>query len=248
MSQNTGYRYYNCTGQGLGVQRPDSGALDLARERLSPKLSNPDYLVYRQRRKIFERMLSDLPEGRLAVLDVGGRIPVYRPLLRGRFDRYLVVDPQLAGEVDIVAVGEALPFSDERFDLVICTQVLSYVSDPQRVAEELRRVLKPRGRLFLSAPTLFPAHHDERWRFLPNGLRLLLSGFSDIEIHPEGHSVSGIFRSTSVGVNLFFERNLPRRLIGENLIRLLNFLGGALDGLSRGNDQFTVNHSVIAQR
>jgi SAM-dependent methyltransferase len=215
---------------------------------MDPALSNPDYLVYRQRRKIFERLLSSLPERGLAVLDVGGRIPVYRRLLEGRFDRYVVVDPQLAGEVDTVGVGEALPFSDNSFDLVICTQVLSYVSDPQCVVDETRRVLRSRGTLFLTVPTLFPAHHDERWRFLPDGLRLLLSGFSETEIHPEGHSISGIFRTLSVGANLFFKRRLARKLIAANLIRCLNILGVALDWLSGENDQFTVNHSAIARR
>lgn len=43
--------------------------------------------------------------------------------------------------------GEAIPFADASFDTVICTFTLCSVADPARTAAELRRVLRPGGRL-----------------------------------------------------------------------------------------------------
>ena len=44
--------------------------------------------------------------------------------------------------------AHTLPFPDDRFDVVYCRYVLEHVQDPQRVLEEMRRVLKPGGRVY----------------------------------------------------------------------------------------------------
>lgn len=44
-------------------------------------------------------------------------------------------------------VGEDLPFADNAFDCAVCTYTLCSVVDPQQVLAELRRVIKPGGRL-----------------------------------------------------------------------------------------------------
>lgn len=43
--------------------------------------------------------------------------------------------------------GEAIPFADASFDTVVTTYTLCSVDDPARVLGELRRVLRPGGRL-----------------------------------------------------------------------------------------------------
>lgn len=50
----------------------------------------------------------------------------------------------LAAEV-LVADAEALPFSDDSFDLVWCYGVLHHTPDPERALSEIRRVLRPGG-------------------------------------------------------------------------------------------------------
>lgn len=45
------------------------------------------------------------------------------------------------------AASDQLPFEDESFDNVVCTLVLCTVADPPRALAEVRRVLKPQGRL-----------------------------------------------------------------------------------------------------
>jgi SAM-dependent methyltransferase len=53
---------------------------------------------------------------------------------------------------------EQLPMADETYDLVLCSQVLEHISDPLAVMREIRRVLKPDGQAWLSAPLFFQEH------------------------------------------------------------------------------------------
>ncbi|WP_319641226.1 class I SAM-dependent methyltransferase [Novosphingobium sp. KCTC 2891] len=61
-------------------------------------------------------------------------------------------------------VGEAIPFADASFDTAVCTYTLCSVSDPARVLGELRRVLKPGGRLLFLEHGLAPDAGVERWQ------------------------------------------------------------------------------------
>ena len=45
-----------------------------------------------------------------------------------------------------------LEFEDDRFELVVCFEVIEYVEDPLTVLDELVRVLAPGGLLLVSAP------------------------------------------------------------------------------------------------
>lgn len=249
MKKKDGYKYFLKDHQAPRDREKDvENAVLLGRERLNPSWSNPDFLLYRRRRELFSNWLLNLPSRNLKVLDVGGRIQPYRPLLEGRLEYYWAVDPILGGLVDIIAVGEHLPFCDDSFDLVFCTQVLGYVDEPAKVISELYRVMQPGGLLLLSAPALFPLHHDERWRFLPDGLRVLFSRFARVEILPEGYSISGLFRTTNVCFNIFVQKPLFRKLIAKTLIPILNFIGMYFDRLSNGNDRFTTNFSCLARK
>ena len=51
------------------------------------------------------------------------------------------------------AKGEELPFEKEMFDLIIIDNVLDHCADPDKVVEEMNRVLKPGGIIFFRQNT-----------------------------------------------------------------------------------------------
>lgn len=46
----------------------------------------------------------------------------------------------------------SIPFLDNCFDLVVCSQVLEHIKDDSKVLSEIHRVMKKNGRLILSVP------------------------------------------------------------------------------------------------
>jgi len=220
------------------------------RERLYPSLTNPSWLVLRRRREIFRKWLSRIDGRQLDVLDVGGRIQPYRPLLESRLRRYVAVDLRPSALVEVVARGEQIPLADEQFDVVICTQVLQYIAQPSSAIAEIHRVLKPGGCLLLSAPAAFPRDAEEEcWRFFPVALRQLLSSFSEIETVPEGSSVVGFFRTINVCLNIFVRYPALRSVFHWTLCPLVNLSGELLERIAGSeNDQFAPNYSVWARK
>jgi len=117
----------------------------VARQRLSPSLTNPNYLVLRSRRLIFNSWAREVSGDHLTVLDVGGRYQPYRPLFADRLQRYVAVDVEVTEFVDVIADGQALPFEAASFDVVIATQVFEYFAKPDHAAKEMCRVLRQGG-------------------------------------------------------------------------------------------------------
>jgi ubiquinone/menaquinone biosynthesis C-methylase UbiE len=82
-------------------------------------------------------------------------------------------DPTFSSRL-VPAVGEALPFDDNSFDLVTTFQTLEHVNDVRQCIAEMVRVLRPGGVLYLRAPDyncFFEPHY--RLPFLPKMPRSL---------------------------------------------------------------------------
>ena len=73
--------------------------------------------------------------------------------------------------VSVVGQGEALPFQDGSFDTAVSTLTLCSVADLARVLAELRRVLRPDGRLLLVEHGLSNDPGVARWQGRLNGIQ-----------------------------------------------------------------------------
>lgn len=130
------------------------------------------------------------------LLDAGAGNFRFRELLREKgyiyesqdFDQ--VFDQDSRGKHTYVCDIQCIPVESERFDVVVCTQVLEHLPNPLLAIRELSRILKPGGELFLTTNFLFPIHGApyDFFRFTNFGLEYLCkeSGFSKIEIVARG--------------------------------------------------------------
>jgi len=83
--------------------------------------------------------------------------------------------------IDVVGDAHHLPFENEKFDVILCTEVLEHLHSPEIAISEMERVLKKGGKLILTTRFIYPLHdipHD---------------GGSG------SHSVSGLLRPTGQG-------------------------------------------------
>lgn len=60
--------------------------------------------------------------------------------------------------------GEAIPFEDESFDCVVCTYTLCSVDSQAQTVSELRRILKPGGRLLFAEHGSAPDADVRKWQ------------------------------------------------------------------------------------
>jgi ubiquinone/menaquinone biosynthesis C-methylase UbiE len=106
-----------------------------------------------------------LPRGSF-VLDAGAGASKYRPffahcqyktqdfcLYQGPLVKYLQ-------PIDYVCEITAIPLAAGSVDAILCTEVIEHVVDPMAVLAEFHRLLKPGGKLLLTAPLISHLHME----------------------------------------------------------------------------------------
>jgi SAM-dependent methyltransferase len=112
------------------------------------------------------RLLDIDPDARLRVLCAGcgvGFIPyviarhtawtyIAGELEQERIDRY----PWVRQRLRIVRLdATAMPFPDDTFDLVVCNHVIEHVPAWETLAQELHRVVRPGGLVYVATPNIY---------------------------------------------------------------------------------------------
>lgn len=222
----------------------------LARRRLYPSITNPNYLVLRSRARLITKWIEQIPGKDLRVLDIGGRYQPYRSLLRDRIRQYVALDVVATELVNALGRGEQLPFLANTFDLVIATQVFEYFPKPHIASEQVYEVLKPGGVLIMSVAAVSPRFvEDEHWRYMRSGLRSILAPFSQVEIVAEVFSLGGFCRLINAGLNIFAKYEFVRRVFSVTIFPLVNIVGLGLEKLSLStNDQMAGNYCAMARK
>jgi len=102
--------------------------------------------------KVIAKSLVPPGQGRKA-LDIGCRHGVQSAWLKAQGYEVTSVDVESKYEqCQIVDANKALPFADNCFDLVWCSEVIEHLENPKRSLDEMRRVTKHGGRIILTTP------------------------------------------------------------------------------------------------
>lgn len=132
-------------------------ARKINRQRVKPSLFDYSYLNLRSNLKTLQRFASMVaPESR--ILDAGCGFKPWQDCFPASV-KYIGVDYSCEWAApDALASADALPFADDTFDAIICSEVLEHARHPERCIAELKRVCRPDGLIYISTPFCFPEH------------------------------------------------------------------------------------------
>lgn len=164
----------------------------------------------------FDELLAELGPDAI-VLDLGGgdrQHPDPRVL---NFEYLRYAAPDFYGD------GLQLPVADESIDLILSQAVLEHVPDPQRAVDEMRRVLRPNGRIYCDFAFMQPLHAVPHHFFniTPHGAALL---FREWNVEQ-----TSTFGGLSVTLSWFFQLLDAERHVGADAVRSVLDTLGELD-------------------
>jgi len=131
---------------------------------------------------------------RQRLLDLGCGVKPFLPVYSRYSEQSVGMDvetsPHDVKVADVIYDGKHIPFGDQEFDIVFCTEVMEHVPEPSEFLAEIYRVLKPGGVVIMTTPFLVPLHEEphDYYRYTKHGIHHLLgkTGFRNIEIEPFG--------------------------------------------------------------
>ena len=134
------------------------------------------------------------------VIDIGGEVNNYRGsfcLPKSQTDKWYVVNIDEESGADIISSATNIPIDDCQADVVLMTEVLEHIEEPQLALNEAARLLKPGGNLILTMPFMYQVHGDPhdftRWTSHALIKNLKKAGFSSITLMPMGGTWSVVY-------------------------------------------------------
>lgn len=172
---------------------------------------------------------------KIKVLDLGCGNKPYKKLFSKNV-QLIGFDIKDGPEVDVVGANWNLPFKDNEFDALICTQVLEHTMKVPKTISQIRRVVKPDGLVFISVPLTYPEHgapHDY-FRFTKYGLRYLFRRFKIILLLPHNGYLSTVIRLINTLLAYFpFGKHIfiPFYIFSNSFAEVLDFTARLIGSL-----------------
>jgi SAM-dependent methyltransferase len=169
-----------------GAAVPPEAVLALRKSRRHPRPTQFDYLYLRRILDSLAAALRGVTPPVSDALDVYCGTRPYEDLVPSSA-RYVAMDrTDYYGVADVVS-EEFLPFDDESFDLVLCTEAFYYVPEPADGLREIQRVLRPGGTVVMTLPMVWEYNRTIlEHRYTGPELGVLFQGWNDLQIVENG--------------------------------------------------------------
>jgi SAM-dependent methyltransferase len=152
----------------------------IQRERVEPRQTQWDYLHLDGLRRALIAAFATIPRSDGLCLDLFCGTKPYSRLVPARRVWGVDVDRHFGG-ADVLSTLP-LPFRDDAFSIVLCSQALHLVDDPVSTVAEMRRVLAPDGRAVVTIPHLFIGEGDLERHWSQADVLKLFDGWRDVSI------------------------------------------------------------------
>lgn len=127
------------------------------------------------------------------IVEIGSLVVDEKYWLRNLFENdYIGIDMRPGREVDLVCNSHNIKMKDGLAGMVICSSMLEHDTEPARTVKEIKRILRPGGKAFITVPFDWSIHSypNDYWRFTTNGLLQLID------------SIDGVVQAFPVGPDL----------------------------------------------
>jgi SAM-dependent methyltransferase len=215
---------------------------------------NPFYFA---RRGLADTMMRYSKSLSGVLLDVGCGTKPYQLLFD--VDEYVGLDIDSAntrkrGIADYFYDGNSFPFPDEKFNAVLCNQVLEHVFNPDQFLGEINRVMKPSAKMVLTVPFMWDEHEQpyDYARYSSFGLMALLerNGFRVLKHEKLGADISTLFQLTNAYLYKISERwnKYVRLAFTLSIMGLVNVLGLIARVILPKNPDLFLDHVVLVEK
>lgn len=150
-----------------------------------------------------------LPDfGDLVVLDIG-----CSSTKRGVSSNYYSLDINKNFKPTIIGDALHLPIKDSSVDVILAIGILEHLSEPQIAVDEMHRVLKEGGGLYVSVPFMGFRHDaTDYYRFTEEGLLHVLRKFEILIVEREYRGFFSVITSWLIPVTYAFPMSVARVL------------------------------------
>ena len=224
----------------------------------NPDITHPLFLI---RSELFRNISKFAPQLKGRMMDFGCGLKPYADLFT--VDEYIGVDYQAEGEtyhqekVDVFYDGKTLPFPDNHFDSIFSSEVFEHIFNLPEIIQELKRVLKPGGKILITCPFSFGEHEvpSDYARYTSFAVKHMFTsnGFNIVAFEKTGGSIEAITQLRIVYLNLHILsifKNIP---VLRSVLRLIVFTTNNLAAIIFGKifprrQDLYLNNILLAEK
>jgi len=216
---------------------------------------NPFYFI---RKQLYNNVRKEAPGLSGKLLDFGCGSKPYEDLFK--VDEYIGIDMENTGhghansKIDVFYDGNNIPFPDNSFDSVFCSEVFEHIFNLEEVLLEIRRVMKPGAQILITVPFCWNEHEVpyDFGRYTSFGIRHLMEkqGFRVIRQNKSGNFARVNFQMLAL---YFYSIVNTKNKILDYLLRMVliapvNIIGSILLVIMPKNDSMYFNNIVLAEK
>ncbi|HSV10126.1 MAG TPA: class I SAM-dependent methyltransferase [Hanamia sp.] len=224
----------------------------------APSIINPFYIIRKSLLKNIRKFSGNL-SGK--IMDFGCGSKPYKNLFNAI--EYIGVDFENEGhphdneQIDVYYNGKNLPFEDQYFDSVLCSEVVEHVFELTITLNEINRVMKTGGNILITCPFVWNEHEVpfDYARYTRFALKDILekNGFEITHFAKSGNFITTItqlkviYFYTAFGKQ-WYKHFIPRILFKFLFVLIPNSIGLFLNKLYPYNDTLYLNNVLIAKK